>query len=214
VDSIKKNTLDYYTKTFSEHGDSARGVDWKDGPSQALRFELIVNFMEPADGLSILDVGCGSGAFYQFVTEKYPQLTVHYTGIDWVEDMIDTARQKYPGDNAHFFVSDLKSVETEFDYVIGSGIFNVKQSINEQQWREHILQTLKQMYQRSRRAVVFNVLTKYVDWTVEKLHYSDPMSLFDYCVKELSRHVCIDHSSQLYEYTMAVFQQPKYEDEQ
>ena len=44
--------------------------------------------------LSVLDIGCGTGAFVAGLAERYPNWS--YTGVDLSENMLKRARKKHP----------------------------------------------------------------------------------------------------------------------
>ena len=56
------------------------------------------------------------------------------------------------------------------DYIIASGLFNVKQNYNDDEWNEYVVDTL------SVKGFAFNLLTKYSDkdYRNNNLFYSDP----------------------------------------
>jgi hypothetical protein len=62
------------------------------------------------------------------------------------------------------------------------------------------------MAQLSRRGIAFNMLTSYSDpeRITPRLHYADPCEMFDWCKRELSRHVALLHDYGLWEFTMIV----------
>lgn len=199
----------YYRETFLTHGDSPKGVDWKDEASQHLRFSRILNLI-PAiaanDPLSVLDVGCGTGAIIPLLRARFGQ-SICYTGIDFVAEMARCAREKYP--DCQFHVGGLDVVSGNFDIVLASGIFNVKQSADESAWREFMWSSVDAFYNRSNVACIFNVLTSHVDFRIDRLYYSNAMEMFEHCVPRLTRHAKIDHAYPLYEYTMVLYKRPQ-----
>ena len=56
----------------------------------------------------------------------------------------------------------------------------------------------------SRLGISFNFLTSYNTFSLQRLHYQDPLEIADFCLRELSRHVILDHSMPLYEGNVAV----------
>ena len=47
------------------------------------------------DKLSVLDLGCGNGRFYQFLRQRYPG-SFKYVGVDFCPNLIQIAQQRYP----------------------------------------------------------------------------------------------------------------------
>lgn len=65
MDNITTTLHDYYTKCFTEHGASPRGVDWQNWQTLALHYDKMLAIIEPelaARSVSLLDVGCESAA--------------------------------------------------------------------------------------------------------------------------------------------------------
>jgi cyclopropane fatty-acyl-phospholipid synthase-like methyltransferase len=205
---LERATEDYYRETLLRHGDTARGVDWKSSQDQGERFDRILDLARLSRGDTILDVGCGTGALWAHLKERHPDQDLRYTGLDLVREMIEAARLKFGPSECSFVQDNLHHLEGTFDHVVASGIFNVRQGVDETIWEEYILQTLQAMFDRSKKSMVFNILTGYVDFRVDKLYYCDPRWMMDQCVRRFSRRVLLDHSYPLYEYTLAVYRVP------
>jgi len=207
MSQIRRLTADYYSRSLEKHGDTAKGVDWKDSASQELRFERLLQNLPLDSNFSILDVGCGTGALVDFLGARISN-TFRYQGIDLVPAMIETARLKHGNRQLTFVTQELSEVHEKFDFVVSSGIFNVKQSVGEPEWVSHCTATMAQMFERCRRAAAFNFLTNEVDFRREDLFYSDPASMLRFCQQHLSRQVKLDHAYPLYEYTLTVYRVP------
>lgn len=93
-----------------------------------------------------------------------------------------------------------------YDYIVASGIFNVRQDTSNEEWLEYILDTIHMFYTNSNKGFAFNCLTKYSDTEHMKdyLFYADPLYLFDYCKKEYSRNVALLHDYDIYDFTILV----------
>ena len=96
------------------------------------------------------------------------------------------------------------------DYGIASGIFNVRLSTPEAQWRAYVEETLDSLDRTSRRGFAFNCLTTYSDPEKlrDHLHYADPAVLFDRCKRRYSTQVALLHDYGLYEFTILVRKEP------
>lgn len=193
----------YYQQTFAKFGDSAKGVDWKNESSQNLRFERILRSVNGNESFSLLDVGCGTGSIIESLKASAGNFS--YLGIDLVQEMIECALVKFANEpRVNFSNCALASVQSQFDYVIASGIFNVKQESGDAEWEKEFFASISKMFGLAKKAAIFNVLTSYVDFKVDHLFYSDPLKTFDYCKRNLSRFVSLDHSYDLYEYTITI----------
>ncbi len=84
--TIRQSINTYYSEKINEFGATARGVDWRDDSSQKLRFEQLIGALGPNqkrlmdETCTILDYGCGYGAFLSFIRERGSQ--ARYFGFD------------------------------------------------------------------------------------------------------------------------------------
>jgi SAM-dependent methyltransferase len=202
-DTILSQTRQYYNKKLDAHGPSPKGVDWNSEESQELRFEQLLKVCDTSNPFSLNDYGCGYGALAGYLAKKGYQFK--YNGFDLSAQMIDEAWGKYGNLRHCAFVSDEASLGVA-DYTVASGIFNVKQQTSDEGWKGYVLHTLGKIAKLSKKGFAFNVLTKYSDleFMRQDLFYADPLFLFDYCKRNLSRFVAVLHDYPLYEFTILV----------
>lgn len=204
MNEIYKNIGEYYSEKISTYGVTPEGVDWNGEASQYLRFVQLLKIAQK-DQFSLGDLGCGYGKLFEFLNQRYKG--VNYYGYDLSSEMIAEAIKLYGEEsNAFFFHIDILDNIDCVDYMVASGIFNVKMQHCEADWLSYILQTLEKMNEKSREGFSFNILTKYSDkeYMKDNLYYADPMFLFDYCKRNFSRNVSILHDYDLYEFTILV----------
>jgi cyclopropane fatty-acyl-phospholipid synthase-like methyltransferase len=201
MSEILKKVADYYSEKVIKFGLDSKGVDWNSKESQYLRFEKLFQVVNPSQDFHLLDFGCGTGEFVNFLNDK--KLTFKYTGYDISQDMISLANKTHGNPNVSFLSQEPNG---SFDYVIGSGIFNVKMGFNEENWHEYILRTLDKFNKTSLKGFAFNILTTYSDPEKRRsdLYYADPLYFFDYCKKNYSRYVTLLHDYPLYEFSIIV----------
>jgi SAM-dependent methyltransferase len=127
----KEKIAEYFEGLLEQHGDHYLSLDWKSKESQLVRFSVlldIISFTSKEEGLSILDVGCGIGHFYEFLESNglIKKLKIRYSGIDISKKMVDFAQKKFPG--VDFQVVDLinDKFDKKYDYVMSSGAFNIR----------------------------------------------------------------------------------------
>ena len=196
----------YYEKRLAEYGATPQGVDWNSAESQELRFRQLLKICGKASGFTINDYGCGYGALYTYMRSKGYRFT--YFGFDISERMISKAREINKGqDFCRFEWSE--SLLPVSDFTVASGIFNVKMQTGVDEWEEYLLNTIERSSELSATGFAFNVLTKYSDPECMRpdLYYADPLFLFDYCKRNLSRYVSLIHDYPLYEFTILVRKQ-------
>jgi SAM-dependent methyltransferase len=200
---ILRPLTDYFTGTLSAHGESARGVDWNSPESQRARFVQISRIFTREGGFSVNDLGCGYGAYCDFLQERYRD--VAYTGIDITESMLRAAEARLGGKPGMRFVRG-SAPDREADYGIACGIFNLRLAVSDADWLAYIEATLDALHATSRLGFAFNCLTVYSDADRMRpdLYYADPGPLFARCKRRYARNVALLHDYDLYEFTMLV----------
>jgi cyclopropane fatty-acyl-phospholipid synthase-like methyltransferase len=194
---------EYYSSKLEEHGETPRGVDWNGEESQMQRFEQLCKIIDTENQFSINDIGCGYGALYDFLVNKYDQLS--YLGIDVSEGMIRAAERCYKEKvQARFVLSS--EPDQVADFGVASGIFNVRMGRSDDEWRSYLKTTLDVLDRTSRNGFAFNCLTSHSDTDKMRdyLYYADPCVLFDLCKSSYSRNVALLHDYDLYEFTILV----------
>lgn len=191
---------DYYSDKVRAHGATHLGVDWNSTESQELRFSKFLFLFQNTTYFSVNDYGCGYGALYTFLSGQ--NITLEYHGFDVSEAMIEQAHNVIK--DQQLFVGSSPKEKTDFS--VGSGIFNVRQEIDDPAWYDHIINTIHNMDHHSHKGFAFNCLTGYSDEEYKKdyLYYADSCQLFDYCKRHFSRNVALLHDYDLYEFTIIV----------
>lgn len=200
---IKTAVADYYTKRLQEFGATPRGVDWNSEDSQILRFQELCKLLPASDQPdTVLDYGCGYGKMCSYIAQEYPRL--RYSGFDISSNMLSKAKSLFADADAIWYERLPESVD--FDYVIASGIFNVKMGHSIEEWEDYIEETLQEFNRTAKKGFSFNILTSYSDaeYKRDDLYYAEPERLFSYCKKHFSRRVALLHDSPLYEFTIIV----------
>ena len=193
----------YYTARVKEHGETARGVDWASEASQTLRFAKLLEVCQGESGFSLLDFGCGYGALLDLLRERGTD--VRYTGYDLSPEMVSRARERHRGFPDAVFTSELVPGE-RYDFVVASGVFNVKLGAQEAPWQEYVHETIGRLHALAMRGFAFNLLSLYSDPEKRRpeLYYADPLVLFDRCKRLYSPRVALLHDYPLWEFTLLV----------
>jgi SAM-dependent methyltransferase len=193
----------YYSEKVTEHGPTAKGVDWNSEASQELRFEQLLKVCDFAATFTINDYGCGYGALVCYLEERGCRF--RYTGFDISARMLEQARELVGDSERCRFIADADELERA-DYTVASGIFNVRLDAGDDAWETHVLATLDRLDALSERGFAFNMLTSYSDPDRMRpdLYYADPRAIFDHCKRSYSRWVALLHDYGLYEFTILV----------
>lgn len=204
VDQALQGLRDFFDQTIKAHGADPKGVDWKSEESQFVRFtQLLKLHTDKTQPFSIIDYGCGYGALVKFLVQEGYNFT--YTGYDMTPAVLEAAQKTFP-DGRCRWTSDLSSVQPA-DYVVGSGLFNMKfKDTPADEWYQHMLDTIRTMWDLSQTGLAFNALTSYSDAELMRadLYYPDPLTVFDFCKRSLSKQVALLHDYGIYDFTILV----------
>jgi SAM-dependent methyltransferase len=115
----------YFDDLVKKHGVTSKGVGMSEY-SHLKRFEAIYKVcgFEHRKHVSVLDIGCGYGAFLEFLSSKGLSIK-EYTGLDVSKEMIVRAPVY---SFAYFMQEDIFdfSPKRKWDFVIANGILNLK----------------------------------------------------------------------------------------
>ena len=192
----------YFGKRIEQHGASPRGVDWNSDESQNTRFDQLLKIVE-TPSFSILDYGCGYGALADYMEQK--GLHADYYGFDILESALEIARRTHKGKLNRTFLTDQDPLPI-CDYVIASGVFNVRGEQSFETWTKYVVDSLQRFTDLCRNGFASNFLTKYSDADKIRadLYYADPLYLFDYCKRNFSKNVALLHDYRIYDFTILV----------
>ncbi len=194
---------EYYSNRAKEHGARPEGVDWNSPEAQEHRWAQFLSLLDGAGRFSLLDYGCGYGGFHRYLQKQ--NLEHSYVGYDISSEQVAAASGLHAADADCRFVTDLSGLEP-VDFVVGSGIFNVKLEATIETWEASIRSTLETMAGLSRKGFGFNMLTRYsdADRQREHLYYGDPAEYVRHCLGKFSRHLVLKHDYGLYDFTILV----------
>lgn len=203
MSSFNKLVKEYYSDKFETYGATNKGVDWPSQEFQIKRFIELTKIITTNSHFNLLDYGCGYGAYYEFLSNLYEDFFYH--GVDLVDEMIKHAAESYQENINSLFTVDY-SIKKKYDYIISSGIFNVKMNNDELKWEQNFYETLNLFNEKSSKGFSFNCLTSYSDPDKMelKLFYPDPCKIFEYCKKHFSNNIALLHDYGLYEFTILV----------
>lgn len=141
---------------------------------QALLQVILPGFIPKKQVIELLDVGCGQGDLYKFASSMFGK--VDYTGIDFSSQMIEIAKKKYPEGN--FQSINLNSVDKKYDFIVGSGIFNIRTENH----IDYVKKSILKLFDLSKVGISLSFISKGM-WESETdgLFYFDPTELLNFC---------------------------------
>jgi SAM-dependent methyltransferase len=202
-EAIYREVEAYYAGKLREHGATPRGVDWADAAGHRLRHEQFLHLLDRDLAASVADLGCGYGDFLKFL--RATGFRGPYVGYDLAQSMLDEAQRIHGlGPDRHWRRAAVPL--SEADYVIASGIFNVRRHVDTKSWLQYILDTIDAMGAMARKGLAFNLLTAHSDpeRMRQDLYYGDPAFFLDHCARRFGRRVGLVQDYGLYEFTLWV----------
>lgn len=202
--SLPRLFKEHYANAFKTHGATAQGVDWKSSEIALQRHEFFLNLFKEANSTStLLDIGCGYGAFLNVI--RASGLSLNYTGLDLVPEMIQSASALHPGERfqtENFLELPLEN--NQYDYIVANGLFTQKLTATDSEMNDFFLQTISKMFAHCHRGIAFNLVTDQVDFKNPGNFYRPPAQTLNDVFK-LSRHISLDHTSRFFEYFVYVY---------
>lgn len=191
-----------YDAQIKEYGDSPKSTHNQLIEIQNLRFERLLANIDLKNHGSIHDIGCGICDLHQYLNDRKSNLI--YSGTDIVPAMKELVRSKYP--EIDYYLRDIikDNIKDNYDFVVLSGTFNLPGNIDRKEWKVFTRRMILSMYKMAKKGIAFNFLTKKADFYDPKMFYESVEDIFDFCLKKTSRHVYIDHSYPLYEFSCTV----------
>ena len=204
---MKNKIFFLYKDLYKQFGISPSSVKARNSNQQYLRFRHLISLIDIKKKDKVLDVGCGFGDLSWYL--KKNKINCSYLGIDFIEEFINAANTLYGNNKTKFLKFDInkRKFPKNYDWLILSGLFNDKTKNSE----KFMYKIIKKMFLSSRKGIVFNGLSKYVDYEDKKLFYTYPDKILKFCISNLSKYVILKTNYQLkkniipFEYSIAVF---------
>jgi SAM-dependent methyltransferase len=203
---IIQNTLEYYDTKLLNYGNNYKGMNWSSKKSQYLRFQELTK-IGPIKNKSIHDVGCGNGELLNYLI-KNKIIFSKYLGSDISYKMINIANDNFNHfKNVKFKYLNLLTISNQikYDYVLASGIFNIKNNFSNKEWLKYVFEMIIKMFNFSKIGLGFNMLTFDVDYKEKKLFYMTLDKLVSFIRLNLSKKIVINHSYNLWEFTVYIY---------
>lgn len=203
----------FYESRYEEFGDDPRSLAINSTETQHRRYQTLSKLFqyEPVgDFFTVHEVGCGLGHFAEWLEKCYP--AVGFSGSDICPPFVEACKEKFP--KASFVVqdvsADLKDMPTEmkmYDYYLENGTFNPMEDTRTAEWEAFIFNALHNMFALCRKGIAVNFLSTYSHPEMRSpgLYYADPLVMYDWCKRNLSRFVSLLDDDPFYEFTLLVY---------
>lgn len=207
----KQAYLERYDERLARYGYDPRTLGWGGGiDRQHLRFRSLLeiqNYCDKPIG-SILDVGCGFGDLYGYLTGGMKQDPTFplaqqpaYLGVDINPTLLEKAREVYPEINVSQRDILDQPLENQYDVVVASGIFNAR-LLGEEQYR-YIEAMLVTMFSSSRLGISIDFMTTDVDWQAPGAFHANPTVIWG-IARKISPRVVLRQDYLPYEFCVNI----------
>ncbi len=193
----------YYSDKVETFGSTPKGADWRDEASQQKRFDQLLLVLGTDTTGSLSEIGCGYGALAVYMHQK--NLDFGYVGCDISASMLEAAAEHCRSVDKVSFEQTTKPSHP-VDYVVASGIFNVRFDYDEKVWLQYVWDIVSSMAASARKGIAFNCLTAHsdADHMRSNLWYPDPGHVLNHCLRQFGRKVSLAHDYDLFEFTVRI----------
>jgi SAM-dependent methyltransferase len=168
--------------------------------TQLMRF-LAFAQLTRLEGASILDIGCGTGDFFDFL--KHQGINADYTGFDISPVMVARCQERFPG--AKFVSGDFLNWTPvrAFDYTIAIGIHNIKADGA----RDILEATLRRQFELSDKAAHISILSSRYEGFDSHIQAWNPMEILELAMS-ITPYVAFRHDYLPHDFSLTLFKAP------
>lgn len=168
------NVAQYYDDRIIQHGPTHKAVDASSDEALLARYKVLSEVCDLSNK-SVLEVGCGYGAFGNYLKTNYP--SINYTGVDISELMIEAGQELYSNLNLlHADVMQLGTVFNEgYDVVLCQGLFYLLDDF------EQVKALIAKMFSLTRDCLAFTSVCQWPYGPSDDELRIDPVATLEYC---------------------------------
>ena len=197
INDLIKNNKDFYDKRVERFGISHKSLNWGSKDSQFKRFEILSQIGN-LNNMNILDFGCGTGDLFEWL--KRQGIFLSYEGVDISTQMIELAKDRFPGVNFKCQNIFNKPLKKKYDYIFISGVFTYTSML-------FLENCLKILFSLCKYGLAFNCLgnTKPIKTEVyEEEFIGNPDEILNFC-KSLSTKVIMKDDYHHRDFTIYIY---------
>lgn len=204
----KEHIKDMYESSFKINGFSPEAVLWTK-EKQKIRFKALISEFD-LENKSILEFGCGFGDINLMLKKAYDN-NYEYLGIDLVEEFIRIGKESYGSSRIKYECGDFlsKNFDKKFDYIIESGIFNMK--LKDMDNYNFIEKSIRKAFELCNEAIAFNFLTERVNFKDDAFYYINPERVLEIAYRH-SRRVILKSNYIPFDYTVIIYKDDSYDE--
>jgi hypothetical protein len=192
----------YLDSLVADGGVTQASVGWGHKDLQQTRFEILLRPWSLRDK-TVVDLGCGLCDLFPMVRDLGVK---KYIGVDALREYCDISAARYRSRVFEIIHSDLmaRAVYPACDFAFGSGIFNFKGSIDDNEAYEAVETVLQRSVTAARLGIAFNFLSDQTTFRSEGLFYASAPAVLQMAQK-YSRRVSISQTDLPFEFSLHVW---------
>jgi SAM-dependent methyltransferase len=200
----RRAVVERYAQRYRAHGYDPLTLGWTKG-RERVRYAAAIEALERFD--SLLDVGCGFGDLYAFLSEG--GWRGRYLGIDVVPELLEEARRRHAGTGADFQLADISGdfAGPEFDVAVAIGVFN---HVTRQPQLELIAEVLDVMRRWTRVAVVADFLSASAERRYPNCAYASAADIAALALAR-SKRFSLNHRYMPFEFNVVIWKDDSFD---
>lgn len=194
-----------FERRLRQFGAVPKSAFWKNKEWQTRRYDILSRLFDVADrqgGITIIDYGCGYGAFFDYLQDRPVMDASRYIGIDMSAAMIAEAEARIR-DPRVSFRRHLIATE-DADYTFACGTYNMNLGADRDEWAAYVKASLSQLWSKTGKALGFNMLRADAPEKYPGLFYADGREYLEFCKESLGPDVTFTEDRPLPDFTIFV----------
>ena len=184
-----------FNSRFEAYGPTPEASLWFNKSRQLARFskltEAIVSRVSNNE-VTIGDVGCGYGAFLDYLAKHNSEIRFKYYGYDIADRVIAYCSKNLQTANATFWHRSRPTRKADFHVM--SGTYNYTPNMGVGSWRSYMRDEIKYIFSATNKCIVFNLMLAdkaYI--SKSRIFYEELEHFLSFCRKELGETTILEH---------------------
>jgi SAM-dependent methyltransferase len=184
-----------FNSRFEAYGPTPEASLWFNKSRQLARFskltEAIVSRVSNNE-VTIGDVGCGYGAFLDYLAKHNSEIRFKYYGYDIADRVIAYCSKNLQTANATFWHRSRPTRKADFHVM--SGTYNYTPNMGVGSWRSYMRDEIKYIFSATNKCIVFNLMLAdkaYI--SKSSIFYEEVEHFLSFCRKELGETTILEH---------------------
>ena len=184
-----------FNSRFDAYGPTPEASLWFNKSRQLARFskltEAIVSRVSNNE-VTIGDVGCGYGAFLDYLAKHNSEIRFKYYGYDIADRVIAYCSKNLQTANATFWHRSRPTRKADFHVM--SGTYNYAPNMGVGPWRSYMRDEIKHIFSATNKCIVFNLMIAdkaYI--SKSSIFYEEMEHFLSFCIKELGETTILEH---------------------